>query len=376
MRSLIQVALLGLALCAAWHPASIAAQSVAEARARAEELFRAEQVSRAQGERESLEQLRVRQSDTVLVGGLRIVVRAREHRMAEGAAQLAWPMITARYGRLAEELSRYPLLLEPVDSAASAFSVTARLPNGSVTSQGIGATTETAAAGLVRYADLLLWANADSALRAWYPSMPDPGLDSSITAERVYLDLVTSPAVQARSCLVGDGRACSEALGLRPVEDPLLTSYDPAGRRELAWRLRERFERSTLGGAYHGCVDDARDAECVRILRAALAQTEAYHTFTIPAAVGDGPRRALVAQVVRLGGPDAWGRLLASPGQPLEDRLATAAGMPIDSLMRVWRRGIIAARPIPVSVTPLAAVAALGWVVVGLAFALRFSRWH
>jgi hypothetical protein len=83
-----------------------------------------------------------------------------------------------------------------------------------------------------------------------------------------------------------------------------------------------------------------------------------------------------VAEVVRLGGPEAWSRLIGSAGEPLELRLAGAAHVTPDSLMRVWRRGLVAARPVPVSVSPTAFLMAICWGCLGLAFALGYSRWH
>jgi len=223
---------------------------------------------------------------------------------------------------------------------------------------------------------MLLWANADSALRSWYPATPEAGLDSAVTAERVYLELVTSLSVQARACLMGDDRACSEALGLREISDPLISSFDPAGRRALATRLSDLRERPRMATRYRECVDDADDAACVEVLRVALAGSGGYDAFRLPPAVGDGARRALVAEVQRLGGPEAWGRLIESAGQPLEARLAAAARVPPDSLMRNWRRGLIAARPTAVTVSSASLLMALLWFGIGLAFALRFSRWY
>jgi hypothetical protein len=375
MRDRRGVALLGLLLIAL--PVPVAAQSVAEARARAERLLEAYQADQAAALRVNQEDMRRRQSDTVEAGALRVVVRQADRPLVESAANLAWPTILGRYGSPAESLTKHPIFVYAIDSTANEFGVSAVFPDGSITSQSVGAgASRSIADGLVRYVDMLLWANADSALRAWYPSTPDPGLDSAVTAERVYLELVTSLSVQARSCLVGDDRACSEALGLREISDPLITSFDPAGRRALATRLPDMREGPHMVTRYRDCVDEADDAACVEVLRAALAGPGSYDAFRLPPAVGDGPRRALVAQVQRLGGPEAWRRLLESAGQPLEARLALAARVPPDSLMRVWRRGLIAARPTAVTVSTTSLLMALLWFGVGLAFALRFSRWY
>ena len=370
----IRFVLLGLCLVAL--PSAVMAQSVAEARASAERLLEEYRVREAAAARANQEVTRMRQSDTVVAGALRVVVRHTDRPIVEAAALAAWQRIAARYGKLSGAMASYPIHIEAVDSAATSYGAQARLRDGSVTYQPAGAGQAGIAAGLVRYADMLLWADADSALRAWYPSTPDPGLDSSVTAERVYLELVTSLSVQARSCLVGDDRACSEALGLREIRDPLTASYDPAARRTLAARLSATRELPRMAARYQDCVDDGDDVACMEVLRAALAGSGRYDAFRLPPAVGDAPRRALVEEVLRLGGPDAWSRLVGSAGQPLEARLALAAAVPPDSLMRVWRRTLIAARPASVSVSSTSLLMALLWFGAGLAFAMRFSRWY
>lgn len=374
MRDRHRVALLGLFLLALPDPAM--AQSAEQARASAGRLLEVYRADAAAASRANQEDMRRRQSDTIEAGALRVVVRQADRPLVETAATLAWPAILGRYGSLAESMTKYPIMVYSLDSTAKEFGASTSLPDGSVTSQSVGADPARIAAGLVRYAEMLLWANADSALRSWYPASPDPGLDSSVTAERVYLELVTSLSVQARSCLVGDDRACSEALGLREISDPLITSFDPAGRRALAARLSDMRERPRLTMRYEDCVDGADDAACVEVLRAALAGSGAYDAIRLPAPVGDAPRRALVAEVQRLGGPEAWRHLIETVGQPLEARLAAAARVPPDSLMRMWRRELIAARPTSVAVSFTGFLMALLWCGVGLAFALRFSRWY
>ena len=374
MRDRVRFALLGLWLLAS--PRAAMAQSVAEARASAERLLEAYGAERAASERNNQAELRIRQSDTVVTGALRLVVRQTDRPIAEAAAHQAWPTILGRYGAGAEAMKQHPIMVYAFDSSAKEYGASVSLPDGSSTSQNFGAGSAHLAAGLIRYADMLLWANADSALRSWYPSSPDPGLESSVTAERVYLELVTSLSVQARSCLIGDDRACSEALGLREVSDPLTMSYDPAARRTLVARIPEMRDAPRMATQHQSCVDDADDAACLEVLRAALTGSGRYDAFRLPPAVGDAPRRALVAEVQRLGGPEAWSRLIGSAGQPLEARLDLAAGVPGDSLIRAWRRTLIAARPTNVNVSAGSFLMALLWFAVGLAFAMRFSRWY
>ncbi|MEO8139035.1 MAG: hypothetical protein ABI742_05275 [Gemmatimonadota bacterium] len=352
------------------------AQGAAEARARAERLLREYRAERVATERENLQNLRQRQSDTVSAGALRVVVRQADRALVQQATNAAWSQIEARYGRLSGEMARFPILIEPSDTTIGSFGAQARLRDGSITYQVAGIGRAGITAGLLRYADLLLWGSADSVLGAWYPATPEAGLDSSVVAERAYLELVTSLSVQAKSCMIGDDRACSEALGLREVPDPLIGAYDPAARRALVAGIATLVETWPLAAQYSACVEERDDAACVTLLRTVMSPSDSFSRYRLPPAVGDAARRALVAQMERLGGTDAWGRLVQAAGQPLETRFAVAAGVPPDSLMRVWRRGLFAVRPRSVEVTPFALLMAMAWCGLGLAFALRFSRWH
>jgi hypothetical protein len=357
-------------------PRPVVGQGLDEARASAERLLEEYRVHAAAADRIDQEKLRLSQTDTLTAGAFRVVVRQADRALVEAAASQAWPVILSRYGTALESKKLPPIMVYSLDSTAKEYGGSVSLPDGSVTTQSFGQGPARISAGLIRYAEMLLWANADSALRAWYPATPEPGLQPFVTAERVYLELVTSLSVQARSCLVGDDRACSEALGLREVSDPLTASFDPAARRTLAVRLSAMREPPRMTTRYQQCVDDGDDLACMEVLRSALADTGRYESFRLPPAVGDGPRRALVEEVFRLGGAEAWRRLLGSAGQPLEGRLALAAGVPPDSLMRVWRRTLIAAKPTNVNVSAGSVLMALLWFGAGLAFAMRFSRWY
>ncbi len=79
---------------------------------------------------------------------------------------------------------------------------------------------------------------------------------------------------------------------------------------------------------------------------------------------------------LRLGGRDAYRRLLANPAAPIADRLAAAAGVPHDSLVTVWRADVIASRPATVLLPTWRFAAALVWMALFAACGLRSSRWR
>jgi hypothetical protein len=60
----------------------------------------------------------------------------------------------------------------------------------------------------------------------------------------------------------------------------------------------------------------------------------------------------------------------------MPERLALAAAMPADSLLRRWRAEIMAGRPHPVPIAAAAGWAALGWCVAFGLLALRSTRWR
>src|SRR5918996_1482655 len=67
---------------------------------------------------------------------------------------------------------------------------------------------------------------------------------------------------------------------------------------------------------------------------------------TLPRPASQNARETLVHLALRLGGREAYRRLLASSDAPVADRLAEAAGVRIDSLLTRWRAEILASRPV------------------------------
>jgi hypothetical protein len=60
----------------------------------------------------------------------------------------------------------------------------------------------------------------------------------------------------------------------------------------------------------------------------------------------------------------------------IDQRLSSAAGVPLDSLLSVWRSSVILARPTPVELPGYGPFVGLGWVLVLGMLALRSSRWR
>jgi len=125
---------------------------------------------------------------------------------------------------------------------------------------------------------------------------------------------------------------------------------------------------SEMNGITDLCLQgqDAACRQALRHLEPALVSTP----------LGASARLALLDVVVRQGGTGAYDRLLATRGQPIDARLAAAAGMPADSVFAAWRHRVLSAQPLPVAVSPGSAWVAVGWCLLLAVLALRSSRWR
>src|SRR5437660_802787 len=189
----------------------------------------------------------------------------------------------------------------------------------------------------------------------------------------VYVLLVTAPSQAARSCFLGAISDCRNALALGESPDPLQQWYPSAGeRRALVLRsFAEYFGYSDHGAgkpALQSC-GAGSDAACTELLRS-------LPPGALPRPLTYDARAALVHVALRLGGREAYHRLVAAAGEPIADRPAGAAGVSVDSLVAQWRSEILAARPAPVTLPPWGPWAALGWTAVFAVCALRSSRWR
>jgi hypothetical protein len=140
-----------------------------------------------------------------------------------------------------------------------------------------------------------------------------------------------------------------------------------AEHRRLVPRLLRgdsRVNRQALAACIGGS-----DAACLQLLSTVPASA-------FPKPLGYNARATLVDLALRLGGRGAYHVLATSEDMPIGDRLAAAAGVPIDSLISRWRAEIIASRPEPVALPPWGLWIAVGWVVAFAGCGLRSSRWR
>ena len=345
---------------------SLGAQSVAEMRARVAWLEAAQQ--RAAGDLERSDSARQSRllADTLRVGALTIVGQAELVNRARAGATTAWGLLDAKFGRQAARVA--PLLFVLVSREVE--NVAPRAPNRRIRPISVepGTTDAMIAHMIGNTASIEINAAHDSALRAWLGSATlDVRAHPRERYRDAYVELATDPWTATRSCYQGDVAACRRALGLEPGD--LLDQWYDAGDRQrvvigndpVSWRGASLRDLAR-------CRDGGDDVACTTVLRA-VSFDWIEPPFT-------PPTRAFVVDVaLELGGAEAYDRLLTTRG-PIAARLAAAARLPLDSVVRAWRARLIDAAPATVTVYPAGAWAALLWAAVLAVVGLGSSRWR
>jgi len=302
--------------------------------------------------------------DTISAGALRVLAPAEGARNVRAAVAETWPLLDATFGLSGAVLARHPFTLvgpgrrggtDPFEGAANPV-----ITNGERTD----------------IVQRLLWAAAmvvaessDSALSNWMRGALVPIRDRVGEQRGVYVALVTAPSPAVRRCYLDDWDACRSALGFVAVSDAVADWYDAPRRRQIVQDIENLEQIRSLSRAYTACVSDHSDADCLALLRRAPPGA-------IPPPLPPAARFSVLRTAIDLGGRGAYGRLLASAGRPIEQRLDATSGVSSDSLLRAWHGAVRAARPQQVSVEPRAGWVALAWGVAFGLLALRSSRWR
>ncbi len=345
----------------------VAGQSVERLQARADSLLREWRRANALADMvDSLNHARTAGgTDTISVGALRIVTNPSPARLREAAAR-AWPVIDSLYGTEARQLEQRPFFIAPYDPDTTSPKPTLR-----------GAIQVPWDKDVASLATMLLTTvpigRPDAALQNWLGGPVVPIVHPVQARAAVYVQLVTAPSQVARNCFLGVMNDCRNALTLAQSRDTLEQWYPSAAeQRALVFKSFAEFLTFSDHGAHKPALQSCRagsDSACSELLRS-------LPPGALPRPLTYDARAALVQIALRLGGREAYHRLVATPGKPIADRLAGAAGVSVDSLVSLWRSEILAARPAPVTVPPWGPWAALGWTAVFAVCALRSSRWR
>ncbi|TMB88232.1 MAG: hypothetical protein E6J45_11590 [Chloroflexi bacterium] len=300
--------------------------------------------------------------DTIAVGGLRIVTDPSPLPV-RAAAERAWPVLDSLYGDAAQLLAQYPYVIRAFDPDTTAPRPTVYV--------GLTVPWNMNAEILAQ----LLVANPpmpapDYALASWLGGTLRPTTRAGRERTDVYLQLVTAPSTPARACFLGALAACRIALGLQSGGDVLALWYpEAAERRALVTRtFPDYFNHGANAGAFRVCAGGV-DSVCDALLRQVSAGS-------LPSPLGAQARTTVLRLALRLGGRDAYRRLIADSGAPLFERLGNAAQANMDDVLARWRLEILAARPPSVALPWWAAALALAWAAVFGTCALRSSRWR
>ncbi len=312
---------------------------------------------------DSLEQVRATAgSDTIAVGGLRIVVNPSPLPWRQ-AAELAWPVIDSLYGSAAADLPQHPYIFRAVDPDSSVRRTVLHVGVELPWDLDVRASTNVLLTTVIA-------PSFDAALADWLGAALRPTLRPQDERAVGFVLLFTAPSEAVRRCFLGDIARCKDVLQAGDSTGLLQRWYVTPGEREAL--VIESFEFVFARGATAPTLQRCRqhhDDACTALL-------QSLPPGTLPPPLARSARILLVREALRAGGRDAYRRLVARPNAPISERLASAAGMDIDSLVVRWRNGVRAARPKPLTLPWWASFAAIGWTAFFGFCALRSSRWR
>lgn len=312
---------------------------------------------------DSLERVRATAgSDTIAVGGLRIIVNPSPLPLRE-AAERAWPVIDGFYGNAAADLPRYPYIFRAVD------------PDSGVRRAVLHVGVEVSWDLDLRATSMLLLTTVtppdfDAALADWLGAALRPALRPQDERAAVFVQLVTAPSEAVRSCFLGDIARCKDVLQVGDSTGLLQRWYATPAEREalVTGSFGYYFASGATAPSLQRCRQH-RDDACSALL-------QSLPPGSLPRPLAHAARVLLVREALRAGGRDAYRRLVANPNASIADRLSSAAGLDLDSVVVRWRHDVLAARPKPLTLPWWAGFAAIGWTAFFGICALRSSRWR
>lgn len=297
--------------------------------------------------------------DTLTVGGLLLVTN--QPALIRPAAERAWPVIDSFYGAAAAQLRERPYRLQVITKDSQGFAP--RQTWGTVIPGGWDADDVTRL--LVAYTPI----PTDERYQHWAGGMLTPSSRGArVDLAESYVALVTSHFQIGTQCFTGRIDRCRTVLGLDSVNDPARLYPTFAERQKVARLLYAAYNGAGVRNDLVPCLATS-DSSC----QAALSKVPFEQ---LPRPVPQIVRHSLVAEALRIGGREAYTRLMADTLLPIPARLEAAAGMPLDSVIARWQTSVVAARPKPVAMPPIGALVGMGWGAIFGLMALRSSRWR
>jgi len=312
---------------------------------------------------DSLERVRAMAgSDTIAVRGLRIIVNPSPLPIRE-AAERAWPVIDSLFGSAAADLPRYPYIFRAVDPDSGVSRAVLHVGVELPWDLDVRATT-TVLLTTVAAPDF------DPALADWLGTALRPSLRPESERAAVFVQFVIAPSQAVRGCFLGDIARCKDVLQLDDSTGLVARWYVTPSEREalVTGAFGDYFASGATVPSLQRCRQH-RDDACTALL-------QSLPPGSLPRPLAHAARVLLVREALRAGGRDAYRRLVANPRAPIADRLSSAAGIAIDSLVVRWRNDVLAARPRSLTLPWWAGLAAIGWTAIFGFCALRSSRWR
>ena len=300
--------------------------------------------------------------DPIAVGGLRILAN-RSPLPVEAGAREAWSVLEGYFGN---ELARLPLRAVTIEGF-DPDSTHGELGDLADLTLAWDRSAHDVAMALLRK---VVPDPEDPALVGWLQGAPAPATSLAPALAAVRPQLLLSPFSSGRACIAGATAACRAALDLLPAAEWTAAAFPlPSDRREVARAVL----RTGPGGAQRDEVDRCVSADDAAACTALVGSLEPR---MLPRVTPSATRRTLLAVALERGGPDAYHRLRAASTAPMGDRLAAAAGVPIDTLLAEWLRAVEAADR---AATPWSARVGFGgivWIGLLLVASLWSSRWR
>ena len=304
--------------------------------------------------------------DTATAGAFRLTTSRRIAPLARAAADKADRGLRDLFGASTTRLSSYRFVIR--DSRNRGKLDTSRVEIALSDSTGrevLSGAANAEVEAVSRYLSSLalnrLTRTAGPDFNAWLQAQLP--MDTMTAAEwsKARLVVVSTWASVGKGCYDGRAHDCGALVALESTNDPVMDWFDPRMRREAvrqhlrAFDNRSETRSECLGGD---------DASCATMLHRA-----GFNPLPIPL------RGSLVRQALALGGTGAYERLVEANGD-VPTRLAAAARVPADSVVRAWQSNIRFTRVPSDAMRSSIAAASLGWIVLCVGLSLRSSRWR
>jgi hypothetical protein len=317
----------------------------------------------------------VRRLDTVRAEPITVLSEPELLPVSRAVALAARDSVARSFGKALERIAGYAFVLRQerprdVDSSDMAIrgiddtvyvEISVLSPAGREGSGGRVLKDEAAVAAALTSRIVRILYASDGPLYGWLASqIPD---DSVRTSDWLTyrLALISSRTPASRDCYDGDVHACAVALQLVPA-DPVLEWHDATTRREYVAQ-HVAAARRIDGRAAAGCVAGS-DSACISVMR----------RLPLPPPIRPKNRVGLASLALSLGGPGAGERLLA--GGTLREKIAGAAGMPADSVLRLWQQSLRTARAPSRDLSAEIVMVSVAWIIGLGVLSTRSSRWR